>query len=283
MPTAERSTSCELPYEAISSRLGRGGGLDGRLHRRIRDDPERDRPARRLERVDGDAAEKRPGTGGPLALLGSACDRVSDRERSHRSRALLSARESEHTGSEGELPPLIVMSHGGPTSSASPRLQPGHAVLDEPRFRRRRRQLRRIDGLRTRLPRTTERPVGSRRPAGLRECRTVPRRRGRGRSRPAADHRWKRRWVHDDLRADVHRRVRGRERRTSASPTSSSSAVATPTSSSSSTSTRSSAPIRRLPSSTVREARSTSSTRSRRPCWCCREPTTRSCRPRRPS
>ncbi len=44
----------------------------------------------------------------------------------------------------GELPPLIVESHGGPTSHATPALEPRVPLLDQPRLRRRRRQLPRL-------------------------------------------------------------------------------------------------------------------------------------------
>ena len=58
---------------------------------------------------------------------------------------------------DGELPPLIVVSHGGPTGNATADLQPRDAVLDEPRLRSRRRQLRRLDRVRPRLSRAPER------------------------------------------------------------------------------------------------------------------------------
>ena len=68
--------------------------------------------------------------------------------------------------------------------------RPGHAaarraVLDEPRLRRRRRQLPRLDRLRPGLPRPAAGPVGRRRRRGLRGGRPLPRRAGRRRPRPA--------------------------------------------------------------------------------------------------
>ncbi len=91
-----------------------------------------------------------------------------------------------------------------------PDLQPRAPVLDEPWVRRRRRQLRRIDGIRTCVPRAPERTVGRRRPPGLRQRCAVPRGRGRSRWRAPADPRWERGRLYDDLRAHVHGRVRRR-------------------------------------------------------------------------
>ena len=58
------------------------------------------------------------------------------------------------TGPEGDRPPLIVISHGGPTSANSSALDLGFAVLHLPRVRRGRCELRRFHGLRPRLPRS---------------------------------------------------------------------------------------------------------------------------------
>ena len=52
----------------------------------------------------------------------------------------------------GETPPLIAISHGGPTAAASATLDLQIQVLDEPWFRARGRQLRRQLGVRPRLP-----------------------------------------------------------------------------------------------------------------------------------
>ena len=49
----------------------------------------------------------------------------------------------DHGAPAGELPPLIVRSHGGPHGGHQRRLFLGHPVLDQPRLRRRRRELRR--------------------------------------------------------------------------------------------------------------------------------------------
>ena len=47
----------------------------------------------------------------------SRADRVSDRERTDRARVLLPAGNRDFTAPAGERPPLIVISHGGPTAS----------------------------------------------------------------------------------------------------------------------------------------------------------------------
>ena len=75
------------------------------------------------------------------------------------------------TRAAGERPPLIVISHGGPTRRADSTLDPERPVLDQPRLRRGRRELRRQHRLRPRLPRSPERAVGHRRRRGLRQRR----------------------------------------------------------------------------------------------------------------
>jgi hypothetical protein len=57
----------------------------------------------------------------------------------------------DHRAPESELPPLLVVIHGGPTGAASPVLQVG--LLDQPGLRRGRRELRRVHRLRAGLPR----------------------------------------------------------------------------------------------------------------------------------
>ena len=68
---------------------------------------------------------------------------------------LVPTRESAAAGTGGRnVPPLIVKSHGGPTAATSSALELGIvAVLDQPWLRRRRRQLWRQHGIRSRLPR----------------------------------------------------------------------------------------------------------------------------------
>ena len=117
--------------------------------------------------VAGSATTPRPGRSGRRRdrrgrRSGRASSRRS-RRRTSRSRARSSSRPKAgsprtrsstrrrtrtSTAPEGELPPLIVESHGGPTGNATADVQPRRAVLDESRLRRRRRRLRRLDGLR---------------------------------------------------------------------------------------------------------------------------------------
>ena len=59
----------------------------------------------------------------------------------------------EHAGPEGELPPLHRGDPRRPDVRGVAGALDGRAVLDQPRVRRRRRQLRRLHGLRPRLPR----------------------------------------------------------------------------------------------------------------------------------
>ena len=56
------------------------------------------------------------------------------------------------TAPPGELPPLLVLSHGGPTAAARARLDLVGPVLDQPRVRGGRRELRGLDRLRPPVP-----------------------------------------------------------------------------------------------------------------------------------
>ena len=109
---------------------------------------------------------------------------------------------------DDELPPLIVMSHGGPTREATATLRPRDPVLDHPRIRRRRRELRRVHGVRPRVPSRLQRQLGRRRHGRLHQRSAIPRRVRCGRRQAAADPRRKRRRIHDPVRADVPRRLR---------------------------------------------------------------------------
>ena len=98
----------------------------------------------------------------------------------------------------GERPPLLVMSHGGPTGATSATLQPADPVLDQPRLRRARRQLRRQHRLRPRLPRAAQRPAGASSTwTTASTARATWSQRGRGRRRAAGHPRRQRRRLHD--------------------------------------------------------------------------------------
>ena len=92
----------------------------------------------------------------------------------------------DHRRPPGERPPLIVMSHGGPTGSTSSELRPRHPVLDQARLRGVRRQLRRQHRLRPRLPRAPQRALGRGRRRRLRQRRALPGRRAAGPTRAAS-------------------------------------------------------------------------------------------------
>ncbi|CAA9538408.1 MAG: Prolyl oligopeptidase family protein, partial [uncultured Rubrobacteraceae bacterium] len=85
----------------------------------------------------------------------------------------------------------------------------GDTAQDQPRFRRARRQLRRLHGLRPRVPATARRDVGCCGRGRLRQRGQVPRGEGRGGRRAAPDRGRQRRRVHDAVRADVQGGVRG--------------------------------------------------------------------------
>ena len=64
------------------------------------------------------------------------------------------------TAPDGELPPLVVSVHGGPTSQRRQRLDSGQGVLHQPRLRRGRRELPRLERLRPRVHALARRQVG---------------------------------------------------------------------------------------------------------------------------
>jgi dipeptidyl aminopeptidase/acylaminoacyl peptidase len=72
-------------------------------------------------------------------------------------------RNAKYTASHGDRPPLIAISHGGPTTAASTTLDFESAVLDQPRVRGGRRELRRQLGVWAAVPAAAERRVGHRR------------------------------------------------------------------------------------------------------------------------
>ena len=261
---------------AVELAVGRSGGVDRRLRRGIGHDPERGRPARRLER----ARRRRCRTSSQVAgrhfvLLGAARDRVPDRGRPHRARALLSALEpGARRRRRTTRPPLLVMSHGGPTSHATAIFDleiqfwtsRGFAVVDV------------NYGGSTGYGRAyRERLNGQWGVVDLQDCVNAARylvAEGEADAERLLITRRERRRLHDDLRAHVHGRVRGRRvllrdrrpravrRRRDAQVRARVRAHAR----------RARTPRRR--SSTGPGARSTSSTRSQRRCSSSRAPTT---------
>ena len=80
------------------------------------------------------------------------------------------------SGRPARLPPLIVMSHGGPTGAARPQLNLSVQFWTSRGLRRRRRELPRQHRLRPGLPRRARRPVGHRRRRRLHRRGPLPRR-----------------------------------------------------------------------------------------------------------
>ena len=167
----------------------------------------------------------------------------------------------DFVGPDDERPPLVTLSHGGPTVERVDGPGPVDPVPDEPRHRGRGRGLRRQQRLRPRVPPAARRRLGRRRCRRLRGRRDLPRRARRRGPRSPGDRGRQRRRLHDPRRARVPRHVRGRHQLATASATSRSS-PATPTSSSRATWTAWSGRIRRWPTGTGSDRPSTTSTRS---------------------
>ena len=196
-----RSASIDVPFTEMSglARRRRRGSSCGprRRRRRPRSSSSTRRPAdwTVLRAIDdrttstpptspsrGRSSSRRP-AGGPR----SAC---STRPRT-----------ASSTAPDGELPPLIVTSHGGPTAAAFAALTRRGPAVHEPRLRGPRRRLRRQHRLRPRLPQAARGRVGRRRSRRLRQRRSLARRPGPRRRRAARDPRRQRQRLHDALRA----------------------------------------------------------------------------------
>ena len=220
-PGASRLEDLGLPYDAVGypyvkalgERVvagGRGpdrGGGRGVLERR-------GRPASGAER------QRRAARAGLGAAAAHA--RVPDRAAgAPRTRFFYPPRNPDFEAPEGELPPLIVQVHGGPTAHATPTLDLRDPVLDQPRHRRGRRELRRQHGLRPRLPRAAATAVGRRRRRRLRRrrrCTWPPQ--GEADGERLAIRGGSAGGYTTLLRADLPRRLRRRARATTASATS---------------------------------------------------------------
>ena len=160
-----RSTSSTSDWTRGGRRTSVAEGTEARHRGGLGDDAEPGRTQSTSRRRDVETLRRSiEVAGGDRVPLGPASDRVPDRRRPDRVRASTTRRRIPASRRRrGERPPLIVESHGGPTGNATAHVQSRRAVLDEPRIRGRRRRLRRLDGLRARVPRAAERAVGCRR------------------------------------------------------------------------------------------------------------------------
>ena len=151
-----------LPFTSFGYPVLVGARRDGRLRRR------RARRARpRSSSTTSSAARPRscaaPARSRSTRPTSRARGRSSSRPARARSPTASTTRRRTPSfeAPEGELPPLIVESHGGPTSHATPALEPRVPLLDQPRDRRRRRQLPRQQRLRPRVPQRAARRPGA--------------------------------------------------------------------------------------------------------------------------
>ena len=186
---------------------------------------------RRLPRRSSGSPAGRPPTGSCAPAGRSRLDpgflsepqrlRVPDRRRRARVGAVLPAGQRHpRKGPAGERPPLVVMSHGGPTVGGPLGARPRAAVLDQPGLCRRRRRLPGQHRLRPGVPQPAAGRLGRLRRRGLRGGGPLAGRAGPGRPGPLRHPGRQRRRVHDPGGAGVHRRLRSRGPATTAWPTS---------------------------------------------------------------
>ena len=150
--------------------------LDGRVPRRVGHRTRGDRRARsRRGHLRGGPHELRGARRSGVPLR-PRVDRVPDGGRSQCVRAVLRADKSGRRCSGGRASAAARHEPRWADRERDGELRPRDPVLDEPRFRGRGRQLRRLDRLRPRIPRAPERRVGGRRSSGLPERRPLPRR-----------------------------------------------------------------------------------------------------------
>ena len=231
-PARRRWTAVQRDRAACAPRPG---GASSPAARRPQPPRSCARPRRRAARECCAAPATLQIDPGYLSVAGA--DRVPDRGRADRPRASTTRRRTATSPRPaGERPPLLVLSHGGPTGATSATLSPSHPVLDQPRLRRARRELRRQHRLRPRLPRAAERQWGI---VDVDDCVNGARylvARGDGRRPAAGDPRRQRRRLHHAGGADLPRRLPGR-RQLLRHQRPRSAGDATPTSSSRATST----------------------------------------------
>ena len=189
------------------------GAARGRRRGRPRRRPVGRRPLR-----SGDAGPgRRPAPGEHRHVRPGDHRRARSRSSSRRpaagppTRSTTRRRNPDFRGPDGERPPLVVLSHGGPTSNASTALDLGKQFLTS-------RGIAVVDvdyggstGLRPRVPPAPRRAVGHRRRRRLRRGGAVPRRARRRRPGPAGHRGRQRRRLHDARGARVPRRLRGRD------------------------------------------------------------------------
>ena len=150
------ASPAQEPVIAVIDLAG-GAATEGRQARRNRDDPHRLRGDRRR---------------GPRLV--PAGGRVPERRRRHRARLLLPAGQRRVRRPRGRT---TAADRGQPRRAdraRDPGARPRVPLLDQPRLRRRRRELPRLERLRARLPGETERDLGRGRHRGLRRRRDLP-------------------------------------------------------------------------------------------------------------
>ncbi len=177
--------------------LRQGGGRPRRLPRRVADEPPGRRRGRPQERRAQRAAPRERSRRGRRLSFDPARGRVPDRERPHRARLLLPAAQPRLRGARGRAPAARRPLPRRPDRDDHHHAPPRHAVLDEPRRRRARRELRRQHRLRARVPQASERAVGRGGRGRLRERRAPPHRAGRGGRRALRHHGRERGRLHD--------------------------------------------------------------------------------------
>ena len=147
--------------------------------------------------------------------------RVSDRERQDRVRPVLSAVQSRCGGARGRE----AAGRRQGVTAARPRRRRARSslrqpVLDQPRHRGARRELRRQHRLRARISRAALRQLGRGRRRGLHQRREIPGAAGAGRREARGHHRRQRGRLHRARRAGVPRFLRRAAPATTASATS---------------------------------------------------------------